>query len=123
MCALNLGDRPGDVDKRVFILDFKLQTPSDVGMETVPYPQRYRATFGVNSEMDYAKALLGPQAKVLFDNLATHHKFLVEKRNSLGMIAAILRYSDTMDFTLVRVPPLNMLRSRIYMWDWRSNPV
>lgn len=118
MCSLDLADEPETMETNVFIMCFRERTEPGL-----PFALRYEAIMGSNQTMSSAKGTLGPQSEPLFAGLKKAHEYVKTSTKSLGIMGAILMLDDMADFTQVKVPPRNVLKTRIYMWDWRPNPV
>jgi len=118
MCALNLAETPDEMETQLFIVF--LEKSDDPNL---PYAQRYSVKYCVNAGIEHCKKhLFGPEGDVHFQHLKEVHEYSKTKQSWLGCMGVVIRYDGIADFTLVRVPPVKMLRTRVYMWDWRPNP-
>ena len=134
MCALNLGEKPGNIEKKVFLLSLgtSLKSEDDLEYEPEPepeptkkkkYSQKYIPLSGYVMSIDEAKGLLGQGSEGLFNQLKANNRMAKTKAAWMGTMALILQIDDIVDFVMVMVPTLPVLRSNITRWDWRENPV
>ncbi|KLO16497.1 hypothetical protein SCHPADRAFT_937846 [Schizopora paradoxa] len=118
ICGLQLDSCLEDIDKQVFVMVIK-RTPGP----KVPYSERFQVHYCMNTGIDHCKKQLGPEADQIFEHLAATNAAYKKKKGFMGCVGCLLRYDGFSDLVLVKVPEMTSLKSRMYVWDWRANPV
>jgi len=87
------------------------------------YGELFEFGYGMSVMLKQAKDVMGPGCDGVMQHLANVNAACKKKKGFMGAIGCLLVFDEISDMVMVKVPALEHLKSRIYMWDWRSNPV
>ena len=111
MCGLQLDSCPEDIDKQVFVMVIERRPEPKL-----PYSERFRVKYCMDTGIDHCKKQLGPEAEQSFEHLAATNAACKKKKGFMGCVGCLLRYDGFSDLVLVKVPEMTSLKSRMYVF-------
>lgn len=98
-----------------------LQVQLEPHHATIPLNQKLKLDNGIAITLQKARELLGTEGKPFFDS---HDPDEIKKQGALGSVPIIyyIKHSkDTVQTSLVRIPPLHLVKDMQAQNDWGSN--